>query len=94
MKCLYLLPEKELSLVRWNDPLPSCLLEEGHKGEHLIRTSYGGYATWAHFTEACGADCACLHDTNYIGFECFYFGEVTHEEAQRLIAESKQKPPD
>jgi hypothetical protein len=90
VKCYYLLPSAEPLIISWKEPLPECLLEEGHKGEHLILTKRSRYFVWASYTDPCGDDCECVKDMSYLGYECFTYGEISNEQAQKLLAAKKR----
>ena len=91
MRCDYMLPQAESGIVAYGDPLPSCLLEAGHKGEHLVLGSYGKYVVFLPYSEPCGDECACANDTNTTNYECFTWGTITNKEAQALLNPPKEK---
>ena len=90
MKCDYMLPRSEHPLVSHKEPLPSCLLEEGHAGDHLVRTSSGWYL-FAPYTEPCGDECACAEDTDTTNYECFTWEKIPAKKAERLLNPPKKK---
>lgn len=90
MKCDYMLPSEEHPLVTWKEPLPSCLLEEGHKGDHLIHTSSGWYL-FLPYTEPCGEGCECAKDTDTTNYECFTWEKISNKGAQKLLNLPKTK---
>ncbi len=92
MKCDYMLPRAEHPLVAWEEPLPSCLLEEGHEDYHLILTSSGWYLFYP-YTESCGDDCECAQDTDCTNYECFTWCKISNAEAQQLLNPLKAKKP-
>ena len=91
MKCEYMLPCDEPLLVGWGDPLPACLLDEGHKGNHLILTSKGEYALFLPYTEPCGDNCECAQDTEITNYECFMWEKISSKEAEELLNPRKEE---
>lgn len=91
MKCDYVLPSAEHPLTHHGDLLPSCLLEDGHKGDHLILTSSGWYALFSPYTEPCGDDCECAQDAGCTNYECFTWEKISNKAAEQLLNPSKSK---
>lgn len=85
MKCDYMLPIADPGIVAHDDPLPSCLLKEGHEGDHLVLSSYGGYVVFMPYTEPCGDDCECAEDTGTINYECYTWEKISRKEALRML---------
>ena len=79
-KCPYLMPFRDWGLVNMFEDIPECLLDERHDGEHLVLLSDGRYVVWEYDHE-CGCPLDELEEC-----ECFLWGEVTPDEAQRLIS--------
>jgi hypothetical protein len=82
-KCWYLLPFRDLAIVRDEEELPECLLPDRHEGEHLVLTSYG-YFAWEPQESFCEEDCKC----DYI--ECYYHRSLSPKEAQAMM-ETRQE---
>ncbi len=91
MKCYYLLPRADPLIINWGEPLPECLLEDGHEGDHLILTQRGQYVRWLPYREPCGEVCECAEDTSTLGYECFTYSKISNKEAQALLNPPKIK---
>lgn len=89
--CGILMPFRDFSYMNDDEDFPPCLRPMNHEGEHLMHTSDGRFIAWSFDEEYCGdADtCICISDDGLI--ECFSGGEVSPEEAAKMIEESLAK---
>jgi hypothetical protein len=87
MQCDWLVPSFDKVLTQGK--VVECLLDEGHKGEHLSLLPTGRYIVWAPDDPA---ECDCeQRGMGYCGhweddFEDFSWNEISSEEAASLLA--------
>lgn len=89
--CGQVMPEKETGMsIGFFESVPSCILEDGHKGEHLLVNSKGKFFCWKYEQEYCKenlTDCDCYMDGGSI--ECCTWGEVT--DLQEVVKSFKDR---
>jgi hypothetical protein len=78
--CGYIIPRQHDSIGQREDYyLAECILRDGHKGPHLVRTPEGRFFSWE-FDENCNCeDCLDHEDSNN---RCYLYWEVPAGEVE------------
>jgi hypothetical protein len=82
-ECGHIVP-RQFDVVGYREDgyLAECILAEGHKGPHLVRTPEGQFFSWE-FDEKCNCeDCLDHEDSNN---RCCLYWEVSAEDVEDLL---------
>lgn len=104
--CGQVVPKVEAGMkAHYEDSVPQCIREDGHKDEHLIVNQAGKFFVWQYDEGYCCDDleeCDCYREGGLI--ECYSWGEVKKLQLvvdflrhapyliQPLLAETKRRP--
>lgn len=84
-RCTHILPDRDPFIVDHREELPTCLLHEGHDGDHLIITWRGKFFFWSSFWEYVNDE---AEDDGSDDGEVIESAEVSAAEALRLLVQS------